>query len=250
MSDSVKTWKVGELAQAAGLTVRALHHYDQLGLLVPSERSFAGYRLYNERDVRRLYRIVALRRLGLGLDAIATALDGDELDLGAIVARQLEVVERQQEDLRELQRRLVGLRDALDGHHEPSLDQLTTTLEAMSVYEKYLSSDQLERLRRRGAELGPHAIEDAQREWTDLFAALRVEMEAGTDPADPKLDAYHERSRELLRAFTGGEADIEQAMRRMWTHEDPAHVSRGAVDQELWAYGAKVSQARGGMTSS
>lgn len=39
-------------------------------------------------------------------------------------------------------------------------------------------------------------------------------------------------------------------MRRMWTHEDPAHVSRGAIDQELWAYGAKVSQARGGMTSS
>ncbi len=98
MSDSAKTWKVGELAQAAGLTVRALHHYDQLGLLVPSARSFAGYRLYNERDVRRLYRIVALRRLGLGLDVIATALDGDELDLGAIVARQLEVVERQQED--------------------------------------------------------------------------------------------------------------------------------------------------------
>lgn len=247
MSEVAKTWKVGELAQAAGLTVRAPHHYDQLGLLVPSERSLAGYRLYSEVDVRRLYRIVALRRLGLSLDAIAAALDGDELDLGPLVARQLEVVERQQEELGELHRRLVGIRDALDRQYEPSLDQLTMTMEAMSMYEKYLSPDQLERLRQRGAELGPQAIEDAQREWRELFEGLRVEMEAGTDPADPRLDAYHERSRQLLRAFTGGEADIEQAMRRMWTHEDPAHVSRNAVDQELWEYGAKVSQARGGM---
>lgn len=54
VSEAGKTWRVGELAQMAGLTVRALHHYDQVGLLVPSDRSASGYRLYGEGDVRRL----------------------------------------------------------------------------------------------------------------------------------------------------------------------------------------------------
>lgn len=69
-----KRWKVGDLAGATGLTVRALHHYDELGLLVPCERTGSGHRLYAEEDVRRLYRILALRRLGFPLDEIASLL--------------------------------------------------------------------------------------------------------------------------------------------------------------------------------
>lgn len=60
-----RRFKVGELARATGLSVRALRHYDELGLLVPSERTGGGHRLYGEDDVHRLYRIVALRSLGL-----------------------------------------------------------------------------------------------------------------------------------------------------------------------------------------
>lgn len=56
--------KIGELAKRTGLTVRALHHYDAIGLLSPSARSEAGYRLYNEADIARLHRILALRRFG------------------------------------------------------------------------------------------------------------------------------------------------------------------------------------------
>jgi DNA-binding transcriptional MerR regulator len=55
-----RRWKIGELARATGLTVRTLHHYDAVGLLPPSERSEAGYRLYTRTDVERLYEIVAL----------------------------------------------------------------------------------------------------------------------------------------------------------------------------------------------
>ena len=71
-----KHWKIGELARATGLTVRTLHHYDEIGLLVPSERTQAGYRLYGEQDVRRLYEIRALRDLGipLGDEGIARGL--------------------------------------------------------------------------------------------------------------------------------------------------------------------------------
>ena len=68
-------WKIGELARRTGLTVRTLHHYDEIGLLSPAERSDGGHRVYDEADVQRLYRIVSLRSLGFPLDAIARALD-------------------------------------------------------------------------------------------------------------------------------------------------------------------------------
>jgi DNA-binding transcriptional MerR regulator len=235
-----KQWKVGELAEATGLTVRALHHYDELGLLVPSERSSAGYRLYGERDVRRLYRIVALRRLGLRLDAIAAVLDGDALDLAQTVSRQLEAVEHQFKELRQLRDRLVAIRDALDRDEEPSIDQLTTTMEAMTMHEKYYTPEQLERLRRRGDELGQEAIDRVQRDWQEIFDALRDEMHAGTDPGDPKLDAYRERARALLRAFTGGDPDIIASLDRMWRHEDPEKVSHGMIHHELAGYVNRV----------
>jgi DNA-binding transcriptional MerR regulator len=69
-------WQVGRLAAATGVTVRALHHYEDVGLLVPSGRTEAGHRLYADADVRRLYRIMALREFGMSLAEIRAALDG------------------------------------------------------------------------------------------------------------------------------------------------------------------------------
>jgi MerR family transcriptional regulator, thiopeptide resistance regulator len=67
---------VGALASRSGLTVRTLHHYDEIGLLSPSGRSRSGYRLYSNEDVRRLERIVLLRGLGMPLESIASAMHG------------------------------------------------------------------------------------------------------------------------------------------------------------------------------
>ena len=70
-----QTWKIGALARSTGLTVRALHHYDHIGLLTPSGRTDAGHRVYSAGDVARLYRISLLRRLGFPLGQIAAVLD-------------------------------------------------------------------------------------------------------------------------------------------------------------------------------
>ena len=67
--------KVGELAKRCGLTVRTLHHYDQIGLLRSSARSGSGYRLYGRTDIARLHQIQVLRKLGLSLGEIGTWLD-------------------------------------------------------------------------------------------------------------------------------------------------------------------------------
>jgi len=67
--------KVGELARRTGLTVRALHHYDEIGLLRPSLRTEAGHRLYSEGDVARLQRVLSLRQLGFSLEEVRDCLD-------------------------------------------------------------------------------------------------------------------------------------------------------------------------------
>ena len=69
-----RTWKVGALARATGLTVRTLHYYDQIGLLQPSARLAGGHRLYDATDAARLYRIIRLRQLGFPLSQVADVL--------------------------------------------------------------------------------------------------------------------------------------------------------------------------------
>ncbi|MFD9895382.1 MerR family transcriptional regulator [Amycolatopsis sp. NPDC059027] len=68
-------YPVGKVARLAGVTVRTLHHYDEIGLLSPSARTTAGYRSYGEDDLDRLQRILFYRELGFGLETIADILD-------------------------------------------------------------------------------------------------------------------------------------------------------------------------------
>jgi MerR family transcriptional regulator, thiopeptide resistance regulator len=81
-------WSIGELAAQTGLTVRTLHHYDEIGLARPSRRTAAGHRRYTAGDVARLHRIVALRGFGFGLAEIATLLDADQPTARDLVEQQ------------------------------------------------------------------------------------------------------------------------------------------------------------------
>lgn len=92
------TWTVGRLADISGVTVRTLHHYDEIGLLRPAGRSPAGYRLYTEADLKRLQQIVVYRRLEMSLDEIADLLDGPD-DAAAHLRRQRAVVAARRDEL-------------------------------------------------------------------------------------------------------------------------------------------------------
>ncbi|MFD4367162.1 MerR family transcriptional regulator [Rhodococcus sp. NPDC058521] len=87
-------WKVGQLAELTAVTVRTLRHYDQTGLLRPAGQTAGGHRLYNRENVRRLYRILALRRLRFSLAEIRSFLDNPEWDLASMVARHTEEIDR------------------------------------------------------------------------------------------------------------------------------------------------------------
>lgn len=123
--------RVGELAAATGLTVRTLHYYEEIGLLVASGRSDAGHRLYADEDVERLYRICLLRRLGLPLGEIARALDDPAWSLRAAMTTQLADLDRRVEAENRLRGRVARLvTEEADG---PLTEDLLEVLEEMTM---------------------------------------------------------------------------------------------------------------------
>jgi DNA-binding transcriptional MerR regulator len=97
---------VGQVAERFGVTVRTLHHYDQVGLLVPSERTSAGYRLYTAEDITRLQQVVVYRRLGFALEEIVVLLEdqaaADSDAVAGHLRRQRAVVLSRLDEMRDL----------------------------------------------------------------------------------------------------------------------------------------------------
>jgi DNA-binding transcriptional MerR regulator len=236
--------RVGEVARATGLTVRTLHHYDEIGLLVPSERSGAGYRLYGAGDVRRLYRILALRGMGFTLDEIAATLEREGDDPRQAVRRHIDRLDEQLRLTRRLRDRLTRILDVLDQAGEPSTDQFIDAIEVMTMIERYYTPEQLERLEQRAQEVGDEGMQRAQAEWAELIAAVEAERAASIDPADPRLDPLVERWTGLIEQFTGGDPGIRESLQRMYENEGPERASRGAVDAATMEYAQRAIQAR------
>jgi DNA-binding transcriptional MerR regulator len=95
-------YSVGQVAGFAGVTVRTLHHYDDIGLLVPGERSHAGHRRYSDADLDRLQQILFYRELGFPLDEVAALLDDPDADPRAHLRRQHELLTARIEKLRKM----------------------------------------------------------------------------------------------------------------------------------------------------
>ncbi|MEU2876703.1 MULTISPECIES: MerR family transcriptional regulator [unclassified Streptomyces] len=96
------SYSVGQVAGFAGVTVRTLHHYDEIGLLVPGGRSHAGHRRYDDADLERLQRILFYRELGFPLDEVAALLDDPDADPRAHLRRQYELLTARIDKLRKM----------------------------------------------------------------------------------------------------------------------------------------------------
>jgi len=96
------SYSVGQVAGFAGVTVRTLHHYDEIGLLAPGERSHAGHRRYGDADLDRLQQILFYRELGFPLDEVAALLDDPEADPRAHLRRQHELLTARIEKLQKM----------------------------------------------------------------------------------------------------------------------------------------------------
>jgi DNA-binding transcriptional MerR regulator len=229
-----RRWKVGELAGATGLTVRALHHFDEIGLLRPSERSAAGHRLYTPADVRRLYQVLAVRQLGIPLAEIGASLAGDG-DLTSAVHGQLAQVAQDIARQQQLKRRLVALSQLLREAREPSIDQLIEAMEVM-MQAKYFTQEQLTRLKARHGEVGGDAFGRWRQRWTDLAVEVRAHIAAGANPADAQVQATARRWSELMDEMTGGDRTILSGMYAKMDGKGPEAATLGVVSTEVWDY--------------
>jgi DNA-binding transcriptional MerR regulator len=241
--------KVGELAKRTGLTIRTLHHYDEIGLLKPSLHTGSGHRLYAASDVARLQQVVSLRQLGFSLEEIQACLDRPGFSplevIGLHVARLREQIELQ----RKLCERLEALAEQFRPAGEVSAEEFLQAIEVMTMIATYYTPEQLESFRKRNEEAraaGQDIAKQGQADWAALFAELTAEMNKGTDPADPKVQALEQRRQALVNAFTGGDKGIEQNLKRLWTEQGDKLAAQFGYDPKLLAYLAKIAEAAKG----
>lgn len=246
---STPAMKVGELASRTGLSVRTLHHYDDIGLLSPRRRTPSGHRIYGMEEVRRLQQIASLRHLGLSLEEIGTCLDKPDYSLDRVLELQVDRLRGEIVRQKRLVDLLEDLRSRLNGRESVSLEDVAATIQGTLHHEKYFTPGQREALARRAEEVGAQRIQDAGRAWTELFADFRDAMSRGVDPAADEVKALAARAQALVADFTGGDPGIEASLRRMYQEEGGVAVMNrhgGGMDPELWRfYGRAMAALRG-----
>ncbi|WP_225724594.1 MULTISPECIES: MerR family transcriptional regulator [unclassified Nocardia] len=187
-----RTWRSGELARETGVTVRALHHYDRLGLLSPSSRTTGGHRCYDGADVRRLHRIIALRSFGFALDEIAALLDAGPDDPRGLLEQQLALVDERIADAVKLRARLLDVLGRLDRLVEPSTTQFLRMIEVTIAMDRPLTPERLAEMSRARAEYR-QSLSDAE-----LAALQETRAAACAAMSEEERERLHEQRRRML----------------------------------------------------
>ncbi|MGN9813367.1 MerR family transcriptional regulator [Micromonospora sp. BQ11] len=199
---------VGQVSARLGVTVRALHHWDEIGLARPSLRTAAGYRLYTAGDLERLHRIVVYREIGFDLDRIRAVLDDSIVDVpGALRAQRTQVAER----IDRLQQLSAGLDRMIDAHERGLL--LTIAQQAAifgpgwdpdrhaQAHQRYGDTTQWRQYAERSASRGPEEWQAISHAIAGLDRALRDAMDAGVTPGSPAANQLVERHREVFSSY-------------------------------------------------
>lgn len=190
MNEADTALTVGSVARLAGVTVRTLHHYDEIGLVSPSERSDAGYRLYQRHDLERLQEVLFFRELGFGLEEIGAIVGRPDYDRAQALARQRELLVAKAD-------RLTDLVDAVDRAIRAQETGMNLTNEEMlevfgdfdptehqqEAQERWGETDAYRESARRTARYTKEDWLAIQAEGSEINTAFIALMEAGT-PAD------------------------------------------------------------------
>lgn len=202
--------------------MRALHHYDRLGLLRPRQRSQAGYRLYSLQDFARLEQIVVLKFLGMPLKQIRRLLQA-ESGLGEALGRQQVVLAEKRTQLDRAIQAISNAQKSVRGRGAPDwklfqyIVQEIEMQNSMDWTKKYYSSEARAKVEERKKLWSPELQERVSREWAQLFAD--VEAALGEDPASAKAQALAVRWRKLLEGFTGGDPEIQKGLNKMYADQ-------------------------------
>ncbi|UFU07191.1 MerR family transcriptional regulator [Ruania halotolerans] len=218
-----RTWKVGELSRVTGLTVRTLHHWGDVGLIVPTARTSAGHRLYTESDVERVYQVLALRRLGVDL-ATAGALLNGSAEVGEVLTRHLAAVEAQIVALRRLRDGLEATLATASGRSSDDfLDLIRKVIIVDETVQKHFSPEQLTALAER-KETDGERITAVEAAWPDLIGRVQHAIDAGVDPTSEDGRALAREWHGLLHEFHQGDAQMRESLYTM--QQDNAETIR------------------------
>ena len=207
----MSSYSIGQVARLAGVTIRTLHHYDEIGLLSPGDRSGAGYRRYGDADIVRLQQVMFYRELGFSLDEIAALLDDPGID-------PIDHLRRQRELLTDRQDRTRAMVEAVD--------------KAMEAVKMGISLTPEERLEVFGAEDPGRYADEAQERWGNTEAFKQSQRRTKNYTKDDWLTIRGEAA-EIERAFaealtSGQPATAAAAMDLAERHRQ--HINRWFYD--------------------
>jgi DNA-binding transcriptional MerR regulator len=235
-------YRVHEFAQISGVTVKALHHYDRLGLL-KAQRSDAGYRIYTGRDLERLEQIVVLKFLGLSLQQIKFVLDRAAMELPEALRLQRQAIEEKQRLLARALSAIVEAEKAIRPGEPTGPAVLKRLIEVIHMQDKfdalkqYYSEEQLTKFEQAAAKIRSGPVE----EWKSLNREFAAAAAAGEDPAGENAQALGARLLEFMKRDAGGFRGLVQLA------HDPefrASMKRHVDDKENWAAG-RLSRIEG-----
>jgi DNA-binding transcriptional MerR regulator len=220
-----QAYTVQQLADLAGVTVRTLHHYDQIGLLAPSSRTAAGYRLYQEDDLLRLQQILFFRELDFPLKEIQRILDDPAFD-------PIEAMLSHRRMLQERLKRLALLTKTID-KTIAQLTEATMTLTDAELYEGF-SQKEIDSMKREVQErYDPELVAESNRRVSRMskaeWQAVRADGDAvsrrmaelmGHDPADPQVQQTIARHHAWIENFYPCSAEIYRGLGELYTSDD------------------------------
>ncbi|MDQ4127673.1 MAG: MerR family transcriptional regulator [Actinomycetota bacterium] len=252
------SYSVGRVAALAGVTIRTLHHYDEVGLLSPSGRSAAGYRIYEESDLERLQQILFYRELGFTLQEIATIVDDPRTDA-------LGHLRRQRQLLSERIARLGAMVDAIDYEMEArTMDIPLTSEERLEVFGEFRPEDYAEEAGQRWG--GTEAYRQSQRrvatykkeDWQRLKAEeeqvradLAAAFEAGSAPQSEEAMAAAEAHRQhISRWFYDCTHEIHRGLTDMYVSDERFRAHYEATAPGLSGFLREAAHANAGRAES
>ena len=232
-----RLFQAHEFAARAGVTIRTLHHYDRLGLLKPSRRTAAGYRLYGARDFARLKQIKQL-------------LDGREFDLTTTLRLQRWLLSEQRRRL-DLALAAIERAERLSAEHgAPDWDAFKQIVEVITMSDmdwtkKYYSEEAQQKIAERAATIPREVVEQGQRDWAALIKECEAAVAAGIDPASERAQDLAARWSELIKGFTGGNPAIQAGLNKMYADKAnwPASMPKYFSD-EVQAFIMQAMAAR------
>ncbi|MUK88246.1 MerR family transcriptional regulator [Ornithinibacillus sp. L9] len=208
-------YTIGKLSKNTGVTVRTLDYYDEIGLINPSSKTDGGHRLYNEDDVMRLERVLALKYMGFSLEQIKDIVNSSTSTWQQSIQQQLEMIRREQERLKMLEQALTGVSFSIEFEGEINWSIIFNIIQLyqqdvediFQQYKDYLNNDEMRKI----IEMDAQMSKEDMKEWMEAISDIKNNLEI--DPGSEKAQHLVKRWLNQVEKMFGND---EELLGDMW----------------------------------